>query len=463
MKGSGFQRDPSSYRDPAGHVFHYDEEIYRTVTKLGAEDYVALKQSILELLIQQSWLIPTSEVDIGEHNLNAEYLLKHEKIPFISYPYEWSFELLKSAAIFHLDFHLLLLEHDFTLKDASAYNVQFVNRKPIFIDFLSIKKYNAGEFWVGQKQFTEQFLIPLLLGAKLGINHNPWYRGSFDGISTSDFIKLLPIHKKLSLRHLLYIFLPEYFQVKNLNQSSEKLKGHLKEKTLSKSKFTSILLDLKKWITKLEFHNTQKTTWSDYSFTNTYTDQETKAKHEFIYQNVKRADVHLVVDIGCNTGNFSQTAFNAGVNTVIGLDFDFNAINQAYINFQDTNHDFLGLQMDLTNPSPDLGWNNLERLSLSKRLHGDFVIALAFIHHLVIAKNIQLDEVVEWLVSIAPKGIIEFVNKNDPTVQKLLAIREDIFDEYNKKNFERILTSKTSSFKSKIITKDGRTLYSFIK
>ena len=146
---------------------------------------------------------------------------------------------------------------------------------------------------------------------------------------------------------------------------------------------------------------------------------------------------------------------------MIGFDFDINTINQAYKTALSKNLNFLPLFFDASNPSGNIGWNEKERKSFKTRAKFDAILALAFKHHLAIAKNIPLNEVINWLVSLAPTGLIEFVPKNDLTIIKMLELKGDIFPNYTIENFENAL-----SFKSKILSKNkvsdsGRIIYEF--
>jgi hypothetical protein len=194
--------EPGSFRDPSGLVFVHERRVVRTVTAHAAAEYeFARDAGLLRTLAEHGRLIASCEVDpalLGSAAAGARHVLEHPRLAFISFPYEWSFPLLKRAALAHLDLHLDLLERDLTLSDASAYNVQFQGVRPIFIDVLSIRRYRAGEYWVGHRQFCEQFLNPLLLRALLGVAHNAWYRGSLEGIPTRDLARLLPLGKRLS-------------------------------------------------------------------------------------------------------------------------------------------------------------------------------------------------------------------------------------------------------------------------
>jgi ribosomal protein L11 methylase PrmA len=426
-----------------------------------------MRGEFLAKLAEDHWIIGTREVDKEEvdfyDELDCDYLVEHEKLPVISYPYEWSFEQLKVAAIFHLDFQLALLSSGYSLKDASAYNVQFRSANPVFIDLLSIQVYRDGDFWEGQNQFTQQFLVPLLLSSEFGIPHNAWYRGAMEGIEISDYLSLLPWYKKYSLKTYLYLTLPEKTRNKFVGSSDSEIRSGIKGRKLTQNGYKSVLLQLRGWISALEIKTLKSTRWSSYSQDNTYSDAENRSKHTFLEECVKYVRPELVVDLGCNTGAFSRTALAAGATTSIGLDSDSSAVNSAFRQARASSLNFLPLYFDAVNPTPNMGWNLAERSPIHERVKADFVIALAFIHHLIIARNIPIDDAVEWIVQFAPNGIIEFVEKTDPTVRAMLALREDIFNQYTKESFEKILSRCATITKKETITSAGRTLYFYQK
>ena len=168
------------------------------------------------------------------------------------------------------------------------------------------------------------------------------------------------------------------------------------------------------------------------------------------------------MDLGCNNGEYSKLALKSGSESVIGLDYDLNAIDEAYL-ISKRKIKFLPLYFDVSNPSSNIGWYQKERKGFMERLNFDSVIALAFEHHLSIAKNIPLVDVVDWITSLAPKGIIEFVPKNDVTIQSMLKLKGDIFPNYNLENFKKFLSNKAKITSEKIVSKSGRTLFSFEK
>ncbi len=450
-------RVAGSFRDPSGYVYQDGDRVYRTVTQYGISDYQAAKAADIF-----SWLCDDGRLvrilDELRSSDGQTVTLEVERLSWITHPYEWSFQLLKTAALFHLDLHLSLLDREFTLSDASAYNVQFVGPKPIFIDHLSIRPYREGEFWTGHRQFCEQFLNPLLLRAYLAVPHNAWYRGSMEGIPVSDLAKILPLRKKLSWNALTNIVLQDKFQA---GTSSEEKKFSVKERRLPKQAFTAMLRQLRNWIARLKPADTTKTVWADYSLVNTYNDSERGAKHTFIAEYVRSARPKTVIDLGCNTGEYSERAIASGATSVLGFDFDVQALDRAYENATSRNLNLLPLFLDARNPTPDQGWMGTERLGFRERMKADGLLALAFEHHLAIAHNVPLDQLIPWLLSTAPTGVIEFVPKSDPTVQRMLALRDDIFPNYEVEEFERVLAARAVIERSEVVSHSGRTLFQF--
>jgi len=206
-------RDHGSFRDPSGYVAHYGDRIFRILREDAFSSFEWLKSSgFLAELVGKKWLVATEVASDPAVQDISRHVLEHEAISFISYPYEWPFELLKRAALFHLDLHLLALESNFTLIDASAYNVQFIGTRPIFIDPLSLVCYREGEFWLGQRQFCDQFLNPLLLTSLVKIPFNAWYRGSLEGIASEDLARALRPKHKLSWRIWSEVLIPVWLQ-----------------------------------------------------------------------------------------------------------------------------------------------------------------------------------------------------------------------------------------------------------
>ena len=223
-----------------------------------------------------------------------------------------------------------------------------------------------------------------------------------------------------------------------------------------------MLTNLSNFIEGLKFKK-EETVWANYSKDNTYANQEKINKENFVKDHLLKNKFKKILDLGCNNGEYSILALNSGCENVLGLDFDLNAIDDAYLRSKNDKLNFLPLYFDVSNPSSNIGWNQNERKGFNERSNFDFVLALAFEHHLAIAKNIPLPDVIKWITKLAPNGIIEFVPKEDPTVQSMLKLKGDIFPEYNLENFKSLLNKNCKIISEKIISSSGRILFSYEK
>ena len=335
--------------------------------------------------------------------------------------------------------------------------------KAVFIDLLSIAPYKSGDYWLGYRQFCEQFLNPLLLNSHMGISHYNWYRGNLEGISTKEINKLLSFKQKLSWRTFFHICLQSKLEDNSLKSPTKFLDRKKSIKPLPESGYTGLITQMYNWIKDLEPKKNQNSVWKDYAKKNTYLENETKYKHDIVYNFAKKNNPKKLIDLGCNIGDYSITALKGGARLVIGYDFDNQAINMAFKKAKKHGHNFLPLYLDATNPSPNQGWLQNERKGFKERNSSDAVIALAFIHHLVIGKNIPFNQAILFITSIGKRGLIEFVPKNDETVQSMLTWREDIFLDYNEKNFENLLSEKVKINNTYNISSSGRKIYEFIQ
>lgn len=453
----------ASFRDPAGQVYLLDGRVLRTVMPSAIADFEFVRSTgLIDKLVKRGQLIAETIVDrdlLGEAGEKASIVLEHPTLPYISYPYEWSFSALKKAAILHLDIHLAALEYGVNLSDASAYNIQFRGAQPIFIDSLSFRRYREGEFWLGHRQFCEQFLNPLLLRSLIGVAHNGWYRGEMEGISAQTLTKVLPFHRKFSFNVFIHVVMQARLQSRAGCQiDAEQV---VSERKLPMNSFKQMLTGLRKWIAKLEPAGNSTTTWEMYEKNNSYSATEAKSKEQFIAEFIRAIEPKIAWDIGCNTGEYSQTMLDSGAGAVVGFDFDQGALDLAFSRSASGSMNFLPLFLDVANPTPSQGWAQKERSGLIERADADGIIALALVHHLAIGRNIPLSWIVEWLVSLAPEGIVEFVPKDDPMVQELLRLREDIFDGYSVEAFERAFVEKAFIVQTETISTTGRRLIWF--
>jgi len=463
------QRVPGSFRDPAGHVFECDNKIFRTVNACFSENFDRVHASgILEQLAKRQSVLPATRIHPNQETLQATgpettYILEIPKLSFISYPYEWTFSALKSAALLHLDIHLMALAQGMTLSDASAYNIQFQGAKPIFIDHLSFRPYKNGEIWAGHRQFCEQFLNPLLLQAYLGVPYNAWYRGTQEGIGVKELARLLKWRHMFRGKMFVHVVLQSIFQNASQNNALEVQKDTLSAVPFSLVSFQRMLKKLQKWINQLEPESNGKTVWQDYTKEHSYSVDETALKKEFVREFSRETKPRLLWDLGCNSGEFSATALESGAEYVVGFDADHGALEAAFCRAQTENLPFQAVYLDALNPTPNQGWMERERGGLQSRAKAGGVLALAFVHHLAIARNVPLEQVLEWIMGLAPTGVIEFVPKEDPMVQILLRLREDIFPNYTEKNFRECISRKARIVKTRVVSKSGRLLIEYAR
>jgi len=396
----------------------------------GREDYEFVRDTgLLQELQDRGDLIRAEPVDrdiLAAEAPDACYVLAHPRLGVVSFPYEWSFPALKDAALLQLNVHLAALERGVTLSDASAYNIQFEGPRAVFIDYLSFGRYREGEFWNGHRQFCEQFLNPLLLTSLTGVPFQAWYRGNLHGISPVELAPLLPMRRRLSWRVFMHVVLQSRLQTPKVADEATRV-SRMK---LPLEGYKRMLTSLRDWISGLTPSRHRTTQWEGYATDNTYSEGDARRKQAFVAEFVAGVQPRLLLDLGCNTGEYSAVAVRAGARSVVGLEADHGALDAAYHRARAGGLPVLPLYCDALNPSPSQGWAGRERPGLTERLHADAVLALALIHHMAIAHNVPLGQVVDWIIDFASAGVIEFVPKSDPMAQRLLQLRRDIFADY---------------------------------
>jgi ribosomal protein L11 methylase PrmA len=457
-----------SFRDPSGRVYEINGQIFRTVSASFAAEFEFVESTgLLRRLIADNLLLPFEQADAGDLRARFPRDIKHvlqiPRLRFVSYPYEWPFSALKAAALLHLEIQLTALEFGVTLTDASAYNIQFQGVRPVFIDHLSFRRYRPGEIWTGHRQFCEQFLNPLLLRALFGVPHNAWYRGTQEGIKAQELSRILKWRHHLRWNVLAHVVLQSFFQ-RSVESDNVKLdKETLSANALSLAAFQRVLKKLHSWISKLTPADSGKTVWQEYAKTHSYSSEEVERKKRFVSDFVRRETPKLIWDLGCNTGDYCVAALEAGAEYAVGFDYDQGAVELAFARAGEQNLAFLPLFFDAANPSPNQGWKEQERYGFQTRASADAVLALALIHHLAISRNVPLDQLLDWITGLAPRGVIEFVPKSDPMVQSLLRHREDIFSDYTKEAFLNYLDRNAKITNTEIVSSTGRLLVSYTR
>jgi ribosomal protein L11 methylase PrmA len=429
-------KNAASFRDPSGFVFLRDGVIYRQVNRVYQNNYDHfIRSGLWDKLVEDGLLIAHSEVELEQSATGTAYkVIEPALIPFISYPYEWCFSQLKDAGLLTLEIQLKALEFGMSLKDCSAYNIQFNQGKPIFIDTLSFEMYREGQPWVAYRQFCQHFLAPLVLMSQTDIRLQQLLRIYIDGVPLDLASSLLPARSWLNFAWLSHIHMHAKSQKQFANRAVS-----VEQRKVGRIALLGLIDNLKSAIKKLKWRPTG-TEWHDYYTILRYSDTALERKKLFVAEMLDKVEPvpNMVWDVGANTGLFSRVAGERGMLT-ISFDLDAGAVEKNYLETI-TNREtcILPLVLDLTNPSSGLGWNGQERMSIFERGPADAVLALALIHHLVIANNVPFAETAQFFGRVcAGVLIIEFVPKSDPQVRKLLINRDDIFGDYNEQTFER--------------------------
>lgn len=448
-------RIESSFRDPSGFLFLNNNKLYRQINQSYRENYDHMMNSgLYKKLVDTELLIPHQEVNIESPDPKTSYkIIQPEIIPFISYPYEWCFSQLKHAALITLKIQKIALEYNMTLKDCTAYNIQFRNYTPVLIDTLSFEKYQDGQIWKGYKQFCQHFLAPLALMSHKDIRLNQLLRIYIDGIPLDLAGKLLPMRT-----HFMFSLFAHIHAHAKSQKHYESKEIKVKNYNLSRRSFMGIIESLDSTIKKQNWH-TGKTEWGEYYSDTNYSESSFEQKKKIISLLLERINPKSLWDIGSNTGVFSRIASKKEIQTV-SFDIDPVAVEKNFIEcIEKKDMSILPLLIDLTNPSPDIGWHNQERISFIKRGPADVILALALIHHLAISNNVPLDMIAEFFAKNCNHLIIEFVPKEDSQVKRLLATREDVFTDYTQDNFE-VQFKKVFTIQEKIkIDNSKRTVY----
>jgi ribosomal protein L11 methylase PrmA len=426
-----YKIEDSSFRDPSGFLFYHGDILYRQINQSYKKEYDTIMNSgLYQKLVDEKLIIPHKEVNIEPAKPEIAYkIIQPEKIPFISYPYEWSFSQLKQAALTTLKIQKICMGYEMTLKDASAYNIQFNMVNPIFIDTLSFETYIEGKPWRAYKQFCQHFLAPLALMSHRDIRLNQLLRIYIDGIPLDLTSVLLPMKTKIMFTLMSHIHAHTKSQK---HYENKKIKKELK---LGRRSFIGIIENLYSGTKKMNWIP-KGTEWAEYYSETNYTTSAFQEKKQIISDFLDKIKPKIVWDLGANTGVFSRLASQKGIKT-ISFDIDPAAIEKNYLDCIKNNEtNILPLLLDLTNPTPNIGWDNKERSSVTERGPTDVIFALAIIHHLVISNNVPLNRVANFFKKNCKYLIIEFVPKNDSQVQRLLSTREDIFDQYTQEGFE---------------------------
>ena len=452
-----WQAVEGSFRDPSGFIYTRGGTLYRQINSSFRQHFEAfIASGLYDELVRDRLLVPHEQVGLELSATDEAYaVIRPERVKFISYPYEWSFGQLQDAASLTLEIQERALAKGFTLRDSSAYNVQFQSGRPILIDTLSLEPLQEGSAWNAYRQFCEQFLLPLTLMSMRDVRCGTLLRTYLDGIPLDLGSRLLPRRTWLSPSSLLHIHLHAWAQGRYARSS---VTSAAKGRTMSRQALLNLVKSLGTAVRGLSWR-AAGTEWADYVADNNYSDAAVESKRGMVVAHLRASGAQTVWDLGANTGVYSRAAREAA-SLVVSFDIDPAAVER---NYRRVRHEgetgILPLLLDVANPSPAQGWAGRERLSLEDRGPADAVLALALIHHLAIGRNLPLNRIASYLARLGRALIIEFVPKSDAQVSRLLLSRADIFPNYTKEEFEKVFARYFSIESVKRIEDSERWLY----
>lgn len=442
-------RFSGSFRDPSARVYDHQGRVIRGVDQTTAANFSALADApFFRRELEKSRVVGTTYLDSSDPVTTAVVAggwaaaLEHERVPLISYPYEWTFSMLKDAALLQLELLAEGFDEGWILKDSTPYNVQFVGSQPVFIDVPSFVPRSAGEPWGGYRQFCMLYLYPLLLQAHLGIPFQPVLRSNLDGLTPVETARYFRGWRRLKSGVLSHIMFPaameRWVESREKNRAPAKHRSGGRQSDVS---IRSLIGSIQRLVSTLNVP-IKHTAWSEYATSHSYDTQDVTEKREFVRAAAERAQPKIAWDIGCNTGDYAEICA-AYARHVIAVDADHDAVESLYRRLRERSaNNILPLVMNLANISPSQGWSGRERLSFDERNRPELVVALALIHHMCLSANVPIALFLEWLSSLGGHLVIEFVDREDEMVKKLLTNKTEQYADYNKATFLRELESR---------------------
>ena len=432
-----------SFRDPDSRVFVCDGVVYRALSARGMDDWSALSASdaFVELLERGS-LVETHEVvRDAPARLGDSWagVLQHAAIPFVSYPYEWTFGMLRDAALLQLDVLERCIGDSLMVKDSSPYNIQWRGAAPVFIDIGSFERLREGEPWIAYRQFCMLFLYPLMFQAYKDIPFGPWLRGAIDGIAPAQARAVMSFRDRLRRGVVTNVHLHSRLERRYARVEGNKAKDEVRRAGFNTEMILANVRRLRKLVGRMDW-DPGTSAWTGYREDSTHLEADAQHKAAFVAKAAARRKQRLAWDVGANDGAYSRIAAESA-DFVVAMDVDHPTVERLYRTLKDEDERrILPLVVDACDPSPALGWRGRERDTLDRRGRPSLTLCLAVVHHMAITRNVPVREIVDWLASLGGTVVVEFPERGDPMVQRLLAgKREDSHGDYGREHFERCL------------------------
>jgi SAM-dependent methyltransferase len=455
--------EPGSFRDRTARVFYSNGSVCRGLSALAWVEWQSVAAtSFFGQAMQSGQIVATDVVDPGtayaavpRHEWVA--VLRHQTIPFVTYPYEWCFGMLRQAALLQLELLEAALAEGITLKDATPFNIQWIGSSPIFIDVASFIRSRPGQPWVGYRQFCRTFLYPLFLQAYKGVAFQPWLRGKLDGISAQECRRLMSWRDMLRPGVVGHVVAQSRFE-RHYADTARDIRRELDRAGFDKRLISMNIAGLKKLVAQLSWAP-PASAWSEYTSRNSYDPGDAEAKERFVETALASRRPRIVWDLGCNTGRFSRLAAKYA-DYVVAIDSDHESVERLFGELREgAVRNVLPLVMDVSDPSPGLGWRGRERRPLIERGRPDAVLCLALIHHLAITANVPIADLVDWFAEVGAAVVIEFPTPDDAMVKRLLLNRDSPYTDYAVEYFEKALGARFHIRNRLILSSGTRVLY----
>ena len=438
--------EPGSFRDWTARVFYFEGQVYRGLTATAWEEWQPVARShFFEAAVGAQQIVATDVVDrqsLRGLALDPSWvaILHHQTIPFITYPYEWCFGMLKDAALLQLELVASALSAGVALKDATPFNIQWLGVRPIFIDVASFVRWQPGQPWTGYRQFCRMFLYPLFLQAYKGVAFHPWLRGRLDGIAADECRRLLSWRDVFRPGVLAHVVANSQLEQRLANTPRD-IRQELHDARFDPKIVANTVAGLTGLVSRLQWGR-RSSAWTEYVSQNSYGQDAALAKERFVETILNTPRRRLVWDLGCNTGHFARIASRTA-DCVVAMDSDHESIEHLYRELRKAGtRNVVPLVMDLADPSPALGWRGRERRPLPDRGRPDLVLCLALVHHLALTANLPLADLVSWFAELGAELVVELPTPEDPMSRRLLRNRGTDWGEYSVESFERCLAAQ---------------------
>jgi SAM-dependent methyltransferase len=453
-----------SFRDPGGTLIQHNGRILRAVHPEAAVDLEAFLQTqTAHDAMNSGRLVRSVRISPSEFpGVETDYLIEHERIPFPSFPYEWSAEMLHAAGALTLNLARAALSDGFGLKDATPYNILFRGSEPVFVDVLSFERRDACDAsWIPYAQFVRTFLLPLLAARHFGMPLHDVLAAHRDGLEPESVYRWTGPLQRLQSPFLSLVSIPKWLNGRE-NASTYRPRAY---DSPDKARFVlnGILKSCERHLNALE-PNPGDSTWSGYlDHKSLYTTEQFAQKDAFVAEALTLAQSRSVLDVGANEGHFSFIAARHGA-SVVAIDSDAAVAGSIWRRANREQADVLPLVVDLTRPTPATGWRNQEYASFLDRAKGSFdlVMMLAVVHHMLVTERIPLEEILALAEELTREYVlIEFVAPEDPMFQRIVRGRDGLYSHMTRAWFEAAASQRFELVRSRRIDGLHRWLYLF--